>query len=70
MLIAKAITAKITQIVLEHTHTFSCQAIFTSTIFSAYSATNLSTIVFLHLQFSKSKFHQHHMICHIHTHNH
>ena len=42
MLIAKAITAKITQIVWEHTHKLSCpakviSAIFTSSIFSVHS---------------------------------
>ena len=66
MLIAKAITAKMTQIVQEHTQTFSCPAecssvevifaIFTSSIFSVHSASNLSTNIFLHLQFSQFKY--------------
>ena len=56
MLIAKAITAKATEIVQEHTHLFS-SAIFTSSIFSVHSSaelrsTNLSTNFFQQLQFS------------------
>ena len=62
MLIVEAITAKITQIVQEHTHSFpyankAILAIFTLSIFSVHSSeevrsTALSTKFFLHLQFS------------------
>ena len=50
MLISKAITAKITQIVWEHMHTLSfpakvIYAVFTSSIFSKHS-TNLSSKLF------------------------
>ena len=56
MLIAKAITTKITQIVQAHAHSFSSE-IFTSSIFSVHfsaelRSNNLSTNFFLHLQFS------------------
>ena len=61
MLIVKIITIKTTQIVQNHMHLFSCPAkvipaIFTTSIFSVHFPTNLSTKLFLHLQFSKSKY--------------
>ena len=61
MLIVRAITAKATQIVSEHTHSFSYSnkaipAISTSSIFLVHSSTNLSTNFFLHLQFSYFKY--------------
>ena len=71
MLIAKAITAKTTNIVQKQMHKFSCLAkcnsveiifaIFTSSIFSVHSSaelrsTNSSTNSFLHLQFSQSNY--------------
>ena len=61
MLISKTITAKTAKIVQEHTHSFSCPnktipAIFTSSIFSVHSSTNLSTNFFLHLHFLYPKY--------------
>ena len=61
MLIVMTITAKTTQIMLKHTHSFSCSnkaiiAVFTSLIFLVHSSTNLSTNFFLNLQFSYSKY--------------
>ena len=61
MQIVKAITPRTIQTVEEHTHLFSglnkaTQVNFASSIFSVHSSTNLSTNLFLHLQFSKSKY--------------
>ena len=74
MLIVKAITVKTKQIVWEHAYSSLCSnqaipAIFTSSILSVHSSTNLPTNFFLNLQFSESKYSPASHDYHIHTHN-
>ena len=57
----KTITPKAIQTVQGHTHAFTCSnkatsVNFASSIFSEHSSINLSTNLFLHLQFSLSKY--------------
>ena len=69
MLIAKNIENN-TMYSVQELHLFLCSAIFTSSIFSVHSSVSLSTNFSCTYNFYYLDILQHHMIYHIHIHNH